>query len=216
VIDIDRHIANATSSDLDGFFRRAPQVIELPAATRVSFDRNKRFVKPPIIQTRSATGILKAATEAPGNVIGRTALSDRPVLIDPNDVEHPPCLNLFDFGLERLTRYSAVEREKLVNGAIALYEYLFGALLGAELTQRQGVIFRYLARLLMVVPGATIQTLLAFMEEPETARPYLSSLDPMSRQFFETQPRVAGVLLLQTTLKQKGAAVIHSRRCPQS
>jgi hypothetical protein len=74
-----------------------------------------------------------------------------------------------------------------VNGAIALYEYLFGALLGAELTQRQGVIFRYLARLLMVVPGATIQTLLAFMEEPEATKPHLSSLDPLSRQFFETQ-----------------------------
>jgi hypothetical protein len=99
---------------------------------------------------------------------GVSALSDRLVLIDPNDIDHPPCLNLFDFGLDRLSQYSAVEREKLVNGAIALYEYLFGALLGAELTQRQGVIFRYLARLLMVVPGATIQTLLAFMEEPES------------------------------------------------
>ena len=86
-------------------------------------------------------------------------MTDRVVLIDPNDIEHPPCLNLFDFGLDRLGRYDPVEREKLVNGAIALYEYMFGALLGAELTQRQGVIFRYLARLLMVVPGATIHTL---------------------------------------------------------
>jgi Type IV secretion-system coupling protein DNA-binding domain len=71
------------------------------------------------------------------------SLAERLVLIDPNDVEHPPCLNLFDFGLDRLDRYSAVEREKLLNGAIALYEYMFGALLGAELSQRQGVIFRY-------------------------------------------------------------------------
>ena len=46
-----------------------------------------------------------------------------------------------------------MEREKLLNGAIALYEYLFGALLGAELTQKQGVIFRYLARLMLTVPG---------------------------------------------------------------
>ena len=77
-------------------------------------------------------------------ILGLSALSemtDRVVLIDPNDIEHPPCLNLFDFGLDRLGRYDLVEREKLVNGAIALYEYMFGALLGAELTQRQGVSF---------------------------------------------------------------------------
>ena len=98
-------------------------------------------------------------------------ITDRVVLIDPNDIEHPPCLNLFDFGLDRLGRYDPVEREKLINGAIALYEYMFGALLGAELTQRQGVIFRYLARLLMVVPGATIHTLREFMETPEATRP---------------------------------------------
>ena len=116
-----------------------------------------------------------------------TALTDRVVLIDPNDIEHPPCLNLFDFGLDRLTRYDPVEREKLVNGAIALCEYMFGALLGAELTQRQGVIFRYLARLLMVVPGATIHSLRQFMETPEAVRPYLNKLDPVSRLFFETQ-----------------------------
>jgi hypothetical protein len=114
-------------------------------------------------------------------------LSDRLVLIDPNDIEYPPCLNLLDFGLERLERYGSVERERLINGAIALYEYLFGALLGADLTQRQGVIFRFLARLMMTVPGATIHTLMQFMEDPEATRPHLSKLDPVSRRFFETQ-----------------------------
>jgi hypothetical protein len=116
-----------------------------------------------------------------------TRLSERLVLIDPTDIDNPPALNLFDFGLERLTRYSRLEREKLLNGAIALYEYLFGALLGAELTQKQGVIFRYLARLLMTVPGATIRTLMGFMEDPQTTRPYLSRLDPTSQHFFQTQ-----------------------------
>jgi hypothetical protein len=115
------------------------------------------------------------------------SLADRLVLIDPNDIESPPALNLFDFGLDRLDRYGPAEREKLINGAIALYEYLFGALLGAELTQRQGVIFRYLARLLMAVPGATIHTLRQFMEDPEATRPYLPALDPTVRNFFETQ-----------------------------
>src|SRR4051812_12305376 len=114
------------------------------------------------------------------------ALSERLVYIDPTDILHPPCLNLFDFGLSRLQGYSPLERETLINGAISLYEYLFGALLGAELTNRQGVIFRYLARLLMVVPGATIYTLMDFMEDPQLVRPYLSQLDPSSARFFQT------------------------------
>jgi hypothetical protein len=116
-----------------------------------------------------------------------TRLSERLVLIDPTDIDNPPALNLFDFGLERLTRYGRLEREKLLNGAIALYEYLFGALLGAELTQKQGVIFRYLSRLMMTVPGATIRTLMGFMEDPESTLPYLSRLDPTSQHFFHTQ-----------------------------
>jgi hypothetical protein len=115
------------------------------------------------------------------------SLADRLVLIDPNDIDHPPCLNLFDFGLERLAHYGAVEREKLLNGAIALYEYMFGALLGAELTERQGVIFRYLGRLLMTLPGATIHTLVEFMEDPEAARPHFARLEGSARHFFETQ-----------------------------
>jgi hypothetical protein len=98
------------------------------------------------------------------------SLADRLVLIDPNDIEHPPCLNLFDFGLERLSTHSPVEREKLKNGAIALYEYLFGALLGAELTGRQGMIFTFLARLMMTIPGATIHTLMDLVENPEETR----------------------------------------------
>ena len=83
-------------------------------------------------------------------------LKDRIILIDPYDVEHPPALNLFDFGLDRTAKYSLASREQLLNSAVALYEYLFGALLGAELTTRQGMIFRYLARLLLVVEGANI------------------------------------------------------------
>ena len=73
-------------------------------------------------------------------------------------------------------RYSEVEQETLLNGAVSLYEYMFGAVLGAELTAKQGVIFGYLARLLLVVPGATIDTLIDFLEKPETVRPYLDRL----------------------------------------
>src|SRR5512132_4493610 len=88
---------------------------------------------------------------------------------------------------ERLERYESVEREKLLNGAIALYEYVFGALLGAELTNRQAVIFRYLARLIMTVPKANIYTLMEFMHKPDAVRVHLDKLDRSARYFFETR-----------------------------
>src|SRR4051812_29850291 len=78
-------------------------------------------------------------------------------------------------GWELLTRESGIPPE------------LIGALLGAELTMRQGVIFRYLARLMMVVPGGTIHTFMDFMENPEATHAYFGKLDRLSRHFFETQ-----------------------------
>jgi hypothetical protein len=40
----------------------------------------------------------------------RHSLAERVVIIDPSDIEHPPALNLFDFGLDRAKGYSALER----------------------------------------------------------------------------------------------------------
>lgn len=114
-------------------------------------------------------------------------LSERLIYLDPGDTELPPALNLFDFGSRRLKSYSAIERERMQNGTIALYEYLFGALLGAELTARQETLFRFLAQLLMVVPGATIYTLIDFMEKPERIEPYLDRLEGPAEQFLTTQ-----------------------------
>src|SRR4051812_8097272 len=84
--------------------------------------------------------ILRLADLSPS----RRELSERLVYIDPSDLDFPPALNLFDFGLTRLGRYSPLEREKLFQGAIALYGYLFGTLLGADMTNRQGTNFRFL------------------------------------------------------------------------
>src|SRR5436309_9747281 len=39
----------------------------------------------------------------------------------------------------------------------------------------------------MIVPHATIYTLLDFMEDPETVKPYLATLDPGTQRFFTTQ-----------------------------
>jgi hypothetical protein len=115
------------------------------------------------------------------------SLADRFVLVDPNDVEHPVCLNMFDFHRDRLSGYAPLDREKILNATIELYEYFFGALLGAELTQRQGLIFRYLARLLIEIPDATIHTLRELMEDGERFRPYMEQLSGTARSFFATR-----------------------------
>src|SRR5258708_1195761 len=118
---------------------------------------------------------------------GEEALADRFVLVDPNDVEHPVCLNMFDFNRDRLSGYAPVDREKILNATIELYEYFFGALLGAELTQRQGVIFKYLAKLLIEIPDATIHTLRELMEDGERFRPYMEKLTGTTRGFYATR-----------------------------
>lgn len=114
-------------------------------------------------------------------------MAERFVLVDPNDVENPVCLNMFDFSRDRLSGYAPVDREKILNATVELYEYFFGALLGAELTQRQGLIFRYLARLLIEIPDATIHTLRELMEHGERFRPYMERLHGTARSFFATQ-----------------------------
>lgn len=114
-------------------------------------------------------------------------LADRLVLIDPADVEFPASLNLFDAHLERLSEYRPVDRERVLNGVVELYETFFGDLLGAELTQKQGVIFRYLARLMLSMEGATIHTLMQLMEDGRRFKPYMEQLDGSARYFFETE-----------------------------
>lgn len=121
---------------------------------------------------------------APGDSSG---LSDRVMIIDPTDVEFPVALNMFDFNREGVAALPLVERERILNGTIELYEYFFGALLGAELTARQGIIFKYLARLLLEIPGATVHTFRQLMEDGEPFRPYMEKLPPTARAFFETR-----------------------------
>lgn len=121
------------------------------------------------------------------NPAAAESLAEQFVLVDPNDVEHPVCLNMFDFNRDRMSGYAPVDREKILNATVELYEYFFGALLGAELTQRQGLIFRYLARLLIEIPDATIHTLRELMEDGEPFRPYMERLTGTARSFFATR-----------------------------
>ena len=117
----------------------------------------------------------------------RRSLADRLVVIDPADVEFPAALNLFDAHLDRVREYRPVDRERVLNGVIELYETFFGSMLGAELTQKQGVIFRYLARLMISIPGATIHTLMQLMEDGKPFKRYMDELDGSARYFFQTE-----------------------------
>ncbi len=111
-------------------------------------------------------------------------LKDKLVIIDPTDVMFPAAINMFAMDEERLASYGPVEREKVQNSAIALYEHFFGELLGAELTAKQGVVFKYLARLMLEIPNATILTLRDLMDDPRPFIPYMDKLTGSARVFF--------------------------------
>jgi hypothetical protein len=119
-------------------------------------------------------------------------LADRLVIIDPEDVEHPPALNMFDMTNARLAGYSRAHREQIEAGVIELYNYVFGAL-AAELTQKQGTAFAFVSRLMLSIPGATIHTLRELMEDeaPSLDRSrfagQIAKLDPTALAFFENQ-----------------------------
>lgn len=111
------------------------------------------------------------------------------VLIDPTDIEWPVALNLFDVGMDRIEKYSPLNRERTLNSILELYDFVIGSLLSAELTQKQGVIFRYITRLMLHIPNATIQTFRELMEPRgyEKYRLYIDQLRGTARAFFETE-----------------------------
>ena len=117
-------------------------------------------------------------------------LTDRLIIIDPEDVEFPPALNMFDMGSERLATYTPAQREQVEAATIELYDYIFRAL-SADLTSKQGVAFAFVARLLLTIPGATIHTLRQLMEDQSLSidkSPFhdaIGQLDDTARAFFE-------------------------------
>lgn len=115
------------------------------------------------------------------------ALDGRLVLIDPTDIEWPVALNLFDAGLDRLDQYSPLDRERLTNSILELYDFVLGSLLDAGMTQKQNVIFRYITRLLLHIPGATIHTLRELLEDGGYDRyhRYIDKLQGSAKAFFE-------------------------------
>lgn len=114
---------------------------------------------------------------------------DRIVLIDPEDIAFPVSLNLFSVGQDRLDTYDALDRERLTNSIIELYDFVLGSLLSAGMTSKQSVVFRYVTRLMFYIPDATIHTLRELMEPggAERYRAEIATLEPTARRFFDTE-----------------------------
>jgi hypothetical protein len=114
----------------------------------------------------------------------------RVTLITPRDIQHPPALNVFALNRARLGEYDEEQKEQVVAGAIQTFDYLFSGLLGADLTAKQSVFFRFVARLMLALPetmgrNATILDVLNLLEKPEDYREAIATLPPIQRNFFE-------------------------------
>jgi hypothetical protein len=117
-------------------------------------------------------------------------LSDRLIYVTPRDIKYPPALNIFDVNRERLGQYDEATKEQVTAGVIQTFDYLFNGLLGADLTAKQGVFFRFVARLMLALPetlgrNATILDLINLMDDVAPYRTAIASLPPIQRQFFE-------------------------------
>ena len=116
-----------------------------------------------------------------------STLARRLLIVDPSDVHFAPALNLFDIQSDRLSRYDQRDREQVLAGIIEIYDYIFGGLLGAELTQKQAMVFRFLAQLMLAIPGSTIHTLRDLLIDATPYMDHVAKLPATARGFFETQ-----------------------------
>lgn len=110
------------------------------------------------------------------------------ILISPKDIDYPLALNIFD--VKRLGHYTPAQKEQVVAGVIDTFDYLFSGLLGADLTAKQGVFFRFVARLMLALPetmgrNATIMDMIALMDDAGPYKDAIQTLPPIQRNFFE-------------------------------
>lgn len=113
-------------------------------------------------------------------------LEGKLIVIDAEDVEYPCAINLFDIGLAEINKASPRDREALLNSAVSMLEYVFRALLGAELTSRQSTLFNFTIQLLIHIPNATLDTFLDLLQPGAIRRyaRYLDMLDSDAKAFF--------------------------------
>jgi len=108
-------------------------------------------------------------------------------ILDAADIEYPIAINLFDMRLDRLALLSPLERERITNSALEMYDFIIGSLLQAEMTSRQSTLFRFVTRALLAIPGATIHTFHDILKNgPAKYQTHIDKLDRTTREFFAT------------------------------
>jgi Type IV secretion-system coupling protein DNA-binding domain len=108
-------------------------------------------------------------------------------LLDAADIEFPIAINLFDMKLDRINTFTPLEREKLMNSALEMYDFVIGSLLQSEMTSRQSTLFRFVTRALFAIPNATIHTFHDLLQNgPARYQSAIDTLDGTTRQFFAT------------------------------
>jgi hypothetical protein len=108
-------------------------------------------------------------------------------ILDAADVEYPIAVNLFDMHLDRLASLSPLDRERLTNSALEMYEFIIGSLLQAEMTSRQSTLFRFVTRALFAIPDATIHTFHDILKNGTAKyQAFVDTLDDTAREFFAT------------------------------
>jgi hypothetical protein len=106
-------------------------------------------------------------------------------ILDAADIEYPIALNLFDMHLDRLATLSPLDRKRLTNSALEMYDFIIGSLLQAEMTSRQSTLFRFVTRALFAIPDATIHTFHDILKNGTAKyQSYIDTLDPVARDFF--------------------------------
>lgn len=111
-------------------------------------------------------------------------LADRLAWIDPRERD-AVALNAFARKSDRMGRYSPVVREQLENTTIDLLEHVLDGILGAGLTGKQELLLRYIVKLLLTIPGASIATVLDVFKEPARFAPAIARLGGRERQYLE-------------------------------
>jgi hypothetical protein len=103
------------------------------------------------------------------------------IYIDFTDPENVPCLSMFDVKLSDEPR----ERERIMNGTMDLYRYVFTSLLGAGKTANQMTLLENIAQLMLHIPEANISTIKSVLFDINPYRGNVRKLGEHARDFFE-------------------------------
>jgi len=147
---------------------------------------------PPAVVVIDSTGAMVRRVQR--LAIFNQQLKDRLVIIDP-ELDPVPALNMFDISNPRFQAYDAALRESIESEIVGLFNYVFSST-DNPLTAQQATPFAFMVRLLLSMPGASINTLIELLEDNpkagyEDAAPKfkqaIERLDTTAQTFFKTQ-----------------------------